>query len=120
MALKDIILEKVEDVFGPGTTTTMRELKTQAYVLLIEQITGTAPIVKRFTTYNQIDFTAEQKVKLTAYIERQMKREPTDVRINVQPILNPIILKRMWVWIAGGTLLGFLGGKFIKRKRIAK
>jgi len=93
-----------------------KETKTLALYALIVQYTGEAPTIKRYDTYNQILLTQSQNKKLENVLDNWWSKDPSDVRINVAPIILPVIIKKYWGWAAGVFGLGTLIGIGIARR----
>jgi hypothetical protein len=109
------IFDKISEFLGPEGT---REAKTGAISLLVKQITGEDPIVKRYRERNVINFTPKQVKLLQMYINKQIDAEPSDVQINIKPVVGPIILRRALPWLIGAALAGVIGLSVIKKRRL--
>lgn len=94
----------------------IREAKTQALNLLIKNYTGEFATIKRYSSYNQILLNSNQNYKLQGIVEDWWNDEPSDVRVNVAPVLVPIIIKKYWPWAVGTFVLGALAGFVIRPK----
>lgn len=89
----------------------MASLATSAKAKLlggvIKQIFGFSPQIVYHETYAEIIFTKDQEKVMTVWIEKQMERkEPGDIHLNLLPILLPVIIKKVGVYLG----LTFLGG----------
>lgn len=89
--------------------------KAAAYVAAISLAIGSDPIVEETPGYIRIRFTTEQKKALQEFIEGQLKKGPGDVRVEIGPVLTPIILKRLIPF----SLATLAGSWFLRRRATA-
>jgi len=100
-----------------------KELKTQAIVIAIEQVTGSKPIIdKSNPNVNVIRFTSTQAKAIENFISNKSKvitsggkstSVPPNVKIDTKALWLPLVLKKAIPYIIGFTALGyFLGKKF--------
>jgi len=94
-----------------------RELRVLAWSALFRQLTGSPPIVTSYPEYTQIAFTGDQQGKLQAEIEKIIAREPGDVRVDIMPVITPIMLKRVIVYMAIAGAAGWFAGRYLGRSR---
>jgi len=91
-----------------------RTLKTNAISLFLYSITGESPVIEKYPDYNQLVLSNEQKEKLRQILTEFMAREPGEIRMELQPIILPVLLKRYWPWLAGISAGALLLGLFLK------
>jgi len=92
-----------------------RELKVLALTQGIAALTGEQPIVNEYPEYTQIDFTDNQRAKLTNQLAQWHDKEPGPVRVNVSPVLTPFYIKKYGIFVLGAAAAGFLIGFLMKR-----
>lgn len=84
--------------------------KALGYSAAIRLAIGSDPVVKEYPDYIQISFTPDQQKALTSYIESQMKKGPSDVRVDIAPIITPIAMKKVlpfaFLALSGAYMLG--------------
>jgi hypothetical protein len=87
--------------------------KAEAVASLIQSLTGEPPIISDMGSYQKISFSPSQQVKIRDYIERQIsaKRQPTDILIDVNPVLVPLAVKKLAPFLVASLALGFLLGR---------
>lgn len=87
--------------------------KSEAVAALIRAVTGEDAIIQDMGTYQKISFSPSQQVRIRDYIERQIsaKRQPSDILVDVNPILLPIAIKRLAPFLIASLALGFLIGR---------
>ena len=87
--------------------------KAEAVAALIRAVTGEDAIIEDMGTYQKISFSPFQQVRIRDYIERQLsaKREPSDILVDVNPILLPIAAKRLMPFLIASLALGFFIGR---------
>ena len=66
-----------------------------AYATAIQLAIGSEPITEEAADHIRIRFTPDQRKRLQAFIESQMKKGPGDVRVEISPVLMPILFKRL-------------------------
>lgn len=93
-----------------------RELRVVGYTALFRQLTGKNPIVTTYPEYTQISFDAAQQKTLQDQIEKMISKEPGDVRVDIGPVVTPIMIKRMIVYVAIAAGLGAFAGRYLWRK----
>jgi len=69
--------------------------KAFAYATALRLAIGSEPVMEEAADHIRIRFTPEQKKRLQAFIESQMKKGPGDVRVEIAPVLMPILFKRL-------------------------
>lgn len=94
-----------------------REVRAMAWVAVISAVTGKAPVINRLPDYTEIRLNPSQEKALTAFFERQLAKEPSDVRINLTPVFTPIVLKKAAPYAAGLAALSYWGGTRMKRRK---
>jgi hypothetical protein len=97
-----------------------REIKTQAYAAAITALTGKYPEIIRTDETNYIELYPDQVEKAQEYLISMIEAEPSDVQINVKPVIVPVVLKKYWPWLvgipSGIVLLSFILGRIGKRR----
>lgn len=89
-----------------------KNLKTNAISVFLAFVTGENPIIEKHPEFNEILLTENQikilREKLTDFLERA----PGNVRMNLNPVFIPVVIKKYWPWVVGisaGVLaLGFI------------
>jgi len=96
---------------------TLTKIKAETIGMMINQILGFTPKIDYGENYAEISFTPDQQKIVQAYIEKQIdtKRPPGEIRINLLPILWPLILKKSIPFLAGAAGIGFMIGKRKKK-----
>lgn len=88
-----------------------KTIKTNAITLFLLAITGEQPQVNKYPEYNEIILSENQNKTLGETLDKMLSAEPGNVRMNLKPIVSPIVLKRYWPWLAGvGVGVLILGG----------
>ena len=100
----------------PAFGFTKTEAKTQAWALFIKSVTGKYPKIERKEEYNKIILSDSQVRDLQKYFTEAMSTGPTDVRINLNPVLAPVILKKYLPWFIIVPLGLITIGGLLKRK----
>jgi hypothetical protein len=91
--------------------------KTQGIAYAFQSIIGSAPIVTYSDTQGVISFTPEQGAKLREYITAKMAdNTQSDLKLNLLPVVLPILLEKAVPLVGGILLLGFLIGRKKRRK----
>lgn len=95
--------------------------KAQAFAIPITLITGSKPVIRDFGHYSTIDFNADQRKQIRGFIAEQLspskprrgvplKRGQTGVKINVNSVLLPEVVKHYWYYVAGLVAIGYVLG----------
>lgn len=95
------------------------QLKAEGIKLAFAQLTKQTPLVQYFDDgHAEMYFKEEQIRPLQALLESTMKKAgegKQDVKIHVEPIIIPVMLKKALPFIVLLLVAGFLAGKFSKR-----
>lgn len=83
-------------------------LKAQLYGAAIKQITGENPVILYYKDRAQINFTKSQALKIQTML--QSKTVP-QVKINLMPVLLPLIAKKVVIYTVATLAAGFIIGK---------
>ncbi len=83
-------------------------LKAQLYGAAIKQITGENPVILYYKDRAQINFTRSQAHKIQTML--QSKTVP-QVKINLMPVLLPLIAKKVVIYTIATLAAGFIIGK---------
>ncbi len=73
-------------------------MKTQAWALFIQSVTGKYPQVKRHDDYNQVLMNKEQIAKMQGYFQNIISMKPGDVRVNLNSVIAPVIMRKYLGW----------------------
>jgi len=98
-----------------------REGTTQGLMLFIKSVTGETPFVNREGDTNNIMWRPGQADKMQAYFEnlvygkKKKDEKPLGVKLDVKPVVLPILLRRVAPWILVYSLSLFLIGRFLPR-----
>ena len=91
------------------------DLMVQAQVkglqTLVRYLTNEDPIVVWQDQYVSIDFTPQQKVLLSTYLENYLRGKPGKLRINVLPLAFPPVVKVYGKFVLMGLTAAFLLGR---------
>lgn len=92
------------------------QLKAETLAILLSQIAGSKPKVEYSETQAIISFDSSQKEKLKKYLDLQLQDTTgeSDVKINFEPVVFPILIKKIWPYVAGLFLIGYVSGKIKK------
>lgn len=93
------------------------KIKAEGIALAINQILGFRPTVVYSENYAEIKFTPDQERIARAWIENQMSKKgpPGDIRINLVPIVLPLLLTKAFPFLAGAAGVGYFFGKKTKK-----
>lgn len=90
------------------------QAKAQSISFGLSQILGSNPIVTYKDEYAEISFTPEQKTILQRYINRKLtdtSGKKSDIQINFEPVIYPILIKKVLPYAIGLIAIGFITGK---------
>ena len=98
-----------------------REFKTTALAAAVQVITGRPPFIERYDTYNNILLDQDQIKKSQDYLTKLIEGEPGEVRIDVRPVIMPVLWRKYWplvVGIPGGLiLLGIVLPRLVRKRK---
>lgn len=83
-------------------------LKANLYSLAIKKLTGEEPIIIYYKDRAQINFTKSQAIKIQKMLT---SKETPDVKINLFPVILPIIAKKVLLYTAITLISGYIVGK---------
>jgi hypothetical protein len=83
-------------------------LKAQMYALAIQRITGEKPVIIYYEDRAEINFTKSQAEKIRAMM---VSKKPPDVKINLMPVLFPLILQKAIIYTLVTLITGIIIGK---------
>lgn len=96
-------------------TMAEREAKAQVIALAISSVMGSYPNLNRTAETTVINLTPEQTEKARDYFSKWLRSDPSDVQVNIKPVVLPVLWRQYWQWIvgipAGIGVLGYLLGK---------
>lgn len=88
-----------------------KTIKTNAISLFLLAITGAQPEIIKYPEYNELVLSNNQNQIIRELLNKMLSADPGNVRINLKPIITPIVLRRYWPWLAGvGAGVLILGG----------
>lgn len=93
-------------------TTPARVLKSQGLSLAIKAATGETPIISDYTDYSELSFDPEQVKRLRQKLHAALSAAPGDVRIDLAPVIVPVVLKKIAPLAIAGMLGIYLLGRF--------
>lgn len=70
-------------------------LKSQSLALAIKAATGESPIVTDYKNYSELSFNPDQVKRLQTKLKAAMSAAPGDVRINLVPVVVPVVLEKV-------------------------
>jgi hypothetical protein len=98
-----------------------KETRAMAIGTAVQLFTGEAPIQRSgrdaYGDFLEISFTPAQVEKLRLALEGWMESDPGDVRVKVEPVLRPLILKKAAPWLLGSGALGAVAAFLGLRKK---
>ena len=90
----------------------VRTTKAHTLADAIALVLGSDPIVTDYDQYSMISFSADQQKKIRDYIKAQLAGKPGDIRIDTDPIVNPLIIEQAIPYVIGifaaGAVIGWL------------
>lgn len=91
---------------------------TETLALAIKAAIGHKPTAVYYADHSELSFTPEQVQALQGKLREQVallkKTPPGKVRVNINPIILPVILQETAPFIIGALLLSFLAGRITK------
>jgi hypothetical protein len=101
------------------STSLETRLKAEGLKIAIEELTKQSPLVQYFDDgHAEMYFKEEQIKPLQALLEDTLKKAgkgKQDVKIHVEPIIIPVMLKKALPFIAGLLFAGIILGRLSKR-----
>lgn len=95
------------------------QLKAEALKIAIGQLTKQTPLVQYFDDgHAEMYFKEEQIKPLQALLDDTLKKAgkgKQDIKIHVEPVIIPVMLKKALPFIVLLLVAGFLAGRFSKR-----
>jgi len=94
------------------------QVKAESIAIALSQIVGSKPIITYYSDHAEINFTPEQRIKLRSYLDMKLKStgEDNDLKINFEPVLIPILFKKVAPYIIGLIAIGYITGKTSKKR----
>lgn len=103
------------------STILKRTAAAQAWALLISNATGDQPIIRPAKDGIVIEWKPGQADKFRKYLETSMSKpsSPDDlnVTIDMKPVLLPLAVKKLSLYVLGYTTLIIIGTKILWKKR---
>lgn len=92
-----------------------REARAQVIALAISSVMGGYPNVNREPETTVISLKPEQLKKAREYLSNWLRSGPSDVRVDIKPVVVPVILKQYWPLIVGipvgAGVIGYILGR---------
>lgn len=86
--------------------------KAESIKLLCNRLFGFVPTVTYYDDHAEIFFDLSQQIIVRNYLEKLMNDKiPSDLRINIFPILLPLVIKKFFPYGLGIGAIGFFIGK---------
>jgi len=82
----------------------------------IAPIAGSVPATVNRGSYWEIIFNEAQQERISAWILRQLNREPGPVRMDLGPIAWTVVARKYWPYVAGAVALGAVLGAGVARR----
>ena len=88
--------------------------KATIYSVFIEKITGEKPILQDKGNYVNIVLSNSQEKTMQALLENKIdSKQESDVRVDLKPVLSPIIIKKALPIGIGILVGGYILGKIL-------
>lgn len=100
-----------------------KDVKTEALVLGIKSVTGFAPLVKKYETYNEISFTPQHAKIIENLVIKGLDSsgKPSNVRIQYGTLVNAGTVvqgaKLLWPYILAIGAVGFIAGNYYAKRK---
>lgn len=89
----------------------MAQAQVKGLQTLVRYLTNEDPIVVWYDQYVTIDFTPQQRILLSTYVENYLKGKPGKIRVNAVPVVFPPVLKVYGKFAIMGLVASFLLGR---------
>lgn len=89
-----------------------RILKSQGIAFAIKTATGENPIVSDYPDYSELAFDPEQVKRLREKLRGALSAAPGDVRVDLAPVVVPVVLEKVAPLAIAGLLAAYLLGRF--------
>ncbi len=113
------MISQILDILRQAGGSSTR-LKGEAIKTLLSLLTGEAPTMQYGEdsngSYVKVTLSSSQNEFLRRYLEAWLDSAPGEIRVNVNPIIAPIIAKKSLPYALGGTALGAIFMKWRKKK----
>lgn len=93
-------------------TPPSRVLKSQGIAFAIKTATGENPIVSDYPDYSELAFDPEQVKRLREKLRGALSAAPGDVRVDLAPVVVPVVLEKVAPLAIAGLLAAYLLGRF--------
>ena len=87
-------------------------LKSQGLAFAIKTATGENPIVTDYPEYSELSFDPEQVKRLRAKLRSALSAAPGDVRMDLSPVVIPVVLEKVAPLAIAGLVGAYLLGRF--------
>lgn len=87
------------------------ELKAEAIAAAVKAAVGVRPQIVDGGKYALLRFSPSGQVAARGWLESQFGKPPGDVRVDVGPVVNPVVLKKALPYLLGALALGVIIGK---------
>lgn len=93
--------------------------KAKALSLVLGQLTGATPVITNYQNYSELNWNPTQQKMIAQKIENELnkKRNPSDVKVNIAPVVVPLVIKKALPFVAVGFGVAFVAGYFTGRKK---
>ena len=89
-----------------------RTLRSQGLAVAIKAATGEAPLVSDYPEYSELTFDPEQVKRLRAKLRGALVAAPGDVRVDLSPVVVPVVLEKILPLALAGLLGAYLLGRY--------
>lgn len=93
-------------------TPPARILKSQGIAFAIKTATGENPIVSDYPDYSEIAFDPEQVKRLRQKLRASLSAAPGDVRVDLSPVVVPVVLEKVAPLAIAGLLAAYILGRY--------
>jgi len=92
--------------------TPARILKSQGLAFAIKAATGENPLVSDYPDYSELTFDPEQVKRLRDKLRSALSAAPGDVRVDLSPVVVPVVLEKIAPLAIAGIIGIYLLGRY--------
>lgn len=93
-------------------TPPARVLRSQGLAFAIKTATGESPFVSDYPEYSELTFDPEQVKRLRAKLRGALSAAPGDVRVDLSPVVVPVVLEKVAPIAIAGLVAAYILGRF--------
>lgn len=94
--------------------TPQQVIKSQGLAFAIKTATGELPTVSDYSDYSELTFDEDQVKRLRQKLKNALSSAPGDVRVDLGPVITPVVLEK----IAPLAIIGLLGAYVLGRYKV--